>query len=274
MTANEAIDFAKESGALVVDIRFTDLFGAWHHFSLPIEQLGQDMFDEGLGFDGSSIRGFQTINVSDMLLFPDPSSAFMDPFFEIATVVFIADIRDPITGQRYTRDPRYIAQKAEAYLKSTGLADTAFFGPEAEFYIFNDVQYSNGPDQAFYSIDSDEASWNAGRNEVPNLGHKMRLKGGYFPTPPNDQLQDVRTEMMLTLMDAGIEVEVQHHEVGGAGQAEIDLRFDTLLTMADKIQKYKYIIKNVAFQNGLTVTFMPKPVFKDNGSGMHTHMSL
>lgn len=274
MTPREAIDFAKESGALVVDIRFTDLFGAWQHFSMPIDELSEDMFEEGIGFDGSSIRGFQTINVSDMLLYPDPSSAFMDPFYEIATVCFICDIRDPITGQRYTRDPRYVAQKAEAHLKASGIADAAFFGPEAEFYIFNDVQYQNGPDQAYYSIDSDEAPWNAGRDEIPNLGHKMRLKGGYFPTPPNDQLQDVRTEMMLTLIDAGIPVEVQHHEVGGAGQAEIDLRFDTLLSMADKIQKYKYIIKNVAFQNGLTVTFMPKPVYQDNGSGMHTHMSL
>ena len=274
MTPKEAIDFAKENGALVVDIRFTDLFGAWQHFSMPIQQLDEDVFEEGLGFDGSSVRGFQAIDQSDMLLYPDASTAFMDPFFEVPTVVLIADIRDPITGQKYSRDPRYVAKKAEAYLKATGLADTAFFGPEAEFYIFDDVRYSNGPEGAFYMIDSEEASWNMGREEHPNLGHKMRMKGGYFPTPPNDQLQDVRTEMMLTLMDAGIDVEVQHHEVGGAGQAEIDLRFGTLLEMADAIQKYKYIIKNVAATNGLTVTFMPKPVFQDNGSGMHTHMSL
>jgi glutamine synthetase len=274
MTPKEAIDFAHENGALVVDIRFTDLFGGWQHFSMPIQRLDEDVFEEGLGFDGSSVRGFQAIDQSDMLLYPDASTAFMDPFFEVPTVCLICDIRDPITGQKYSRDPRYVAQKAEAYLKGTGIADTAFFGPEAEFYIFDDVRYANGPEGAFYMIDSEEASWNTGREEHPNLGHKMRMKGGYFPTPPNDQQQDIRTEMMLTLMDAGIDVEVQHHEVGGAGQAEIDLRYGTLLEMADAIQKYKYIVKNVAATNGMSVTFMPKPVFEDNGSGMHTHMSL
>ena len=274
MTPKEAIEFAHENGALVVDIRFTDLFGAWQHFSMPIEQLTEDLFEEGVGFDGSSVRGFQTINQSDMLLYPDPDSIFIDPFFEIPTACVVCNIKDPITGQDYTRDPRYVAQKAEAYLKATGIADTAYFGPEAEFYIFDDVRYANGPEGAFYMIDSEEASWNTGREEHTNLGHKMRMKGGYFPTPPNDKLQDIRTEMMLTLMDAGLDVEVQHHEVGGSGQAEIDLKYSTLLQMADGIQLYKYIVKNVATTNGLTVTFMPKPVYQDNGSGMHTHMSL
>lgn len=274
MTPKDIVAFAKENGAKVVDFRFTDLFGAWQHFSVPIQQFSEDMFEDGLGFDGSSVRGFQTIDQSDMLLIPDAATAFMDPFYEVPTLNILCSIEDPITRDRYSRDPRYVAIKAENYLKSSGIAETAYFGPEAEFYLFDDVRYSEGPDHSFYQIDSREAPWNTGADEGGNLGYKMRMKGGYFPCPPADQLQDVRTEMMLTLIDCGLEVEVQHHEVGGAGQAEIDLRFDTLLKMADDIQKYKYIIRNVANQNGLVATFMPKPVYKDNGSGMHVHMSL
>jgi glutamine synthetase len=270
MSPREAIQFAREHDARVVDVKFTDLFGMWHHFSMPIEALTEEVFEEGIGFDGSSIRGFQTINLSDMLLIPDPETVFMDPFTEVPTVSFICNVVDPITRERYTRDPRYVAQKAEAYLRASGIADTAYFGPEVEFYIFNDVRYGQGAHYGYYYIDSDEAEWNTGREEKPNLGHKMRLKGGYFPVPPADTLQDLRTEMMLTLMECGVQVEVQHHEVGAAGQAEIDIRYDTLTRTADKVMLYKYVVKNVAARNGYTVTFMPKPVFQDNGSGMHS----
>ena len=274
MTPSEVLSFAQENGARVVDFRFCDLFGTWQHFSMPVEEFNEDVFEDGLGFDGSSVRGFQTIDQSDMLLIPDPDTAFMDPFFEVPTMNIICTIEDPITRSRYSRDPRYVAIKAENYLKSTGIADVCYFGPEAEFYIFDDVRYSQGPDHGFYHIDSIEAPWNSGRIEEPNLGYKMRMKGGYFPTPPSDKLQDLRTEMMLTLIECGLNVEVQHHEVGGAGQAEIDLRYDSLLTIADAIVKYKYIIKSVAYLNGFAATFMPKPVFLDNGSGMHCHQSL
>ena len=274
MTPKQAVAFAKENNARVVDFRFTDLFGAWQHFSVPVEMFEEDVFEDGLGFDGSSVRGFQTIDQSDMLLIPDPSTVFMDPFFEIPTLAIICSIEDPITRERYSRDPRYVAIKAENYLKSTGIADTAYFGPEAEFYIFDDVRYSQQADHGFYFIDCREAPWNTGTDEGPNLAYKMRMKGGYFPAPPSDQYQDLRTEMMLTMMDVGLTVEVQHHEVGGAGQAEIDLKYGTLLNMADGIIKYKYVAKNVAARNGSTITFMPKPVFEDNGSGMHVHMSL
>ena len=274
MTPKDVLKFAEENGVKVVDFRFTDLFGTWQHFSQPVNQLSEDQFTEGLGFDGSSVRGFQFIHQSDMLIMPDPETVFMDPFFEVPTMVITCSIEDPITRDRYSRDPRFVAIKAENYLKSTGIADTAFFGPEAEFYIFDDIRYSTAPDHSFYHIDSIEAPWNTGRKEEPNQGYKMRMKGGYYPCPPSDQLQDLRTEMMMTLMETGIEVEVQHHEVGGAGQAEIDMRFDTLLKTADAIQKFKYVVKNVAFRNGFTATFMPKPIFMDNGSGMHVHQSL
>jgi glutamine synthetase len=209
-----------------------------------------------------------------MLLIPDPETVFMDPFPEVPTVSVICNVVDPITRERYTRDPRYVAQKAETYLRSTGVADTAYFGPEVEFYVFNDVRYAQGSHFGYYYIDSDEGEWNTGREEKPNLGYKMRLKGGYFPCPPSDTLQDLRTEMMLTLQEVGVEVEVQHHEVGAAGQAEIDIKYDTLVRIADKVQLYKYVVRNVAARNGYTATFMPKPVFQDNGSGMHTHQSL
>ncbi len=274
MTPREVIDLATEREAKVVDIRFVDLPGTWHHFSIPASVLTEEVFEDGLGFDGSSIRGFQKINESDMLLIPDPETAFMDPFTEHPTLNIICDIEDPITRERYSRDPRNVAKKAEAYLKSTGLADIAYFGPEAEFYIFNDVRYDQTPHSGYYFVDSDEGIWNSGRDEKPNLGYKVRLKGGYFPVPPTDSLQDLRTEMMLTLIEAGVECEVQHHEVGTAGQSELDVKFGPLVVTADKLMKYKYIIKNVAAQNGFTVTFMPKPLFQDNGSGMHCHQSL
>src|SRR5689334_5532242 len=274
MTPKDVIDLAKEKEAKVVDIRFTDLVGQTQHFSIPATALDEDKFDNGLAFDGSSIRGFKAINESDMILIPDPDTAFIDPFMDVTTLNITCDIEDPITREIYNRDPRQVAKMAERYLQSTGIADTAFFGPEAEFYIFNDVRYDQTSHSGFYYVDSDEGIWNSGRDEKPNLGYKIAYKRGYFPVPPNDSLQDLRTEMMLNLIESGIEVEMQHHEVGTAGQSEIDLKFDTLLNMADKLLKYKYIIKNTAVQNGYTVTFMPKPLFMDNGSGMHVHQSL
>jgi glutamine synthetase len=274
MTPKDVIDFARENEAKVVDIRFTDLVGQVQHFSIPATTLDEDVFADGLGFDGSSIRGFKAINESDMLLIPDPNSAYIDPFTDVKTLNITCDIEDPITREIYNRDPRQVAKKAEAYLKGSGIADTAYFGPEAEFYIFNDVRFDQTAHSGYYYVDSDEGVWNSGRDEKPNLGYKIPYKRGYFPVPPSDSLQDLRTEMMLNLIEAGVEVEVQHHEVGTAGQAEIDMKFDTLLVMADKLQKYKYIIKNTAIQNGYTVTFMPKPLFQDNGSGMHCHQSL
>jgi glutamine synthetase len=274
MTPKDVIDFVKEKEAQVVDIRFTDLLGQVQHFSIPASLLDEDKFAEGLAFDGSSIRGFKAINESDMLLIPDPSTAYIDPFTDVTTLNITCDIVDPITREIYNRDPRQVAKLAEKYLQSTGIADTCFFGPEAEFYIFNDVRFDQTSHSGFYYVDSDEGIWNSGRDEKPNLGYKIPYKRGYFPVPPVDSLQDLRTEMMLNLIEAGIEVEMQHHEVGTAGQAEIDMKFDTLVSMADKLQKYKYIIKNTAFQNGYTVTFMPKPLFMDNGSGMHCHQSL
>lgn len=274
MTPREVIDLATEREAKIVDVRFVDLPGTWQHFSMPASTLTEEVFEEGIGFDGSSIRGFQKINESDMLLIPDPDTAFMDPFTDVPTLNIICDVEDPITRERYSRDPRNVAKKAENFLRASGLADVAYFGPEAEFYIFNDVRYDSQPNAGFYFLDSDEGIWNSGRDEKPNLGYKVRYKGGYFPVPPADSLQDLRTEMMLTLIESGVECEVQHHEVGTAGQSELDIKFGPLVATADKLMKYKYIIKNVAFQNGYTVTFMPKPLYGDNGSGMHTHQSL
>lgn len=270
----KVLKLAKDSGAKIVDYRFTDMPGMWQHFSSPIGTLEADTFEEGVGFDGSSIRGFQAIDESDMLLIPDPATAFMDPFLEIPTLVLICDIKDPVTLELYSRDPRHIAMKAERYLNSTGIGDVAYFGPEAEFFVFDDVRFNQAENHAFYEVDSVEAAWNTGTDEGPNLGHKLRYKEGYFPTPPSDTLQDIRSEMMLTMLDIGIETEVHHHEVASAGQGEIDIRFDSLLTTADKMMKYKYIVKNVARRHGKTATFMPKPVFMDNGTGMHTHQSI
>jgi glutamine synthetase len=240
-----------------------------------VGELSEDMFEEGLGFDGSSIRGFQAINESDMLLMPDPASAFVDPCLKVPTLVLVCDVRDPITGKRYSRDPRYVAQKAEQYLVKSGVATTSYWGPEAEFYIFNSVRFDQNAHEGYYHIDSEEGIWNSGKDGgSPNLGHRPRHKEGYFPVPPVDRLQDLRSKIMLALIGSGINVEVQHHEVGTAGQAEIDMRFGTLVRMADQIMMYKYIVKGVCHDNGYTATFMPKPMFGDNGSGMHVHQSL
>ncbi len=264
----------KDNDVKIVDLRFTDLPGVWQHFSVPATAIELDAFSEGVGFDGSSIRGFQEIQESDMLVIPDAETAFLDPFTSVPTLVMICNVRDPVSGEWYTRDPRYIAQKAEAYLNSTGIADTAYFGPEAEFFVFNDIRYGQTRNTGFYFIDSTEGHWNTGAEEDPNLGHKPRPKEGYFPVPPTDSLQDMRSEMVLTMMDLGIEIEAHHHEVATGGQGEIDMRFDSLVRMADKLMKYKYVVKNVAASYGMTATFMPKPLFDDNGSGMHTHQSL
>ncbi|GAC1334527.1 MAG: type I glutamate--ammonia ligase [Candidatus Dormibacteria bacterium] len=271
----EVIRKAKALGALVVDVRFTDLPGSTQHFSLPIGEFTADLATEGLGFDGSSIRGFQAINESDMLLLPDPQTAYMDPVLNVPTLVVHHDIYDPITREAYSRDPRFIATKAEAYLQKSKLADTAFFGAEAEFYIFNSLSFDQNAHSGYYFIDSDEGIWNSGiEGGEPNMAFRPRHKEGYFPVPPVDKLQDFRSELMLKLLEAGLQVEVQHHEVGTAGQAEIDLRFNTLKAHADDMQKYKYIVKNFSASRGYVATFMPKPLFQDNGSGMHVHQSL
>ena len=274
MTPSEVVAFAKKKEVKIVDFKFTDLPGMWQHFSIPASKLEEDLFEEGIGFDGSSIRGFQAINESDMLLFPDPATAIVDPVCKIPTLSLICNIKDPITLESYSRDVRYIAQKAEAYVISTGIADTTYWGPEAEFFIFNDVRYGQNQHSGYYFIDSVEGSWNTGKDEGPNLGYKPRYKEGYFPVPPSDTLQDIRSEMILKMIECGVDVEVHHHEVGTAGQGEIDLRFDTLTTIGDKMALYKYIIKNTARAHNMTATFMPKPLFEDNGSGMHTHQSL
>ena len=271
-TATDVLKMAEE--VKMVDMRFTDLPGTWQHFSLPAHALTEDMFDEGMGFDGSSIRGFQEIHQSDMILIPDPDTAILDPALDIPTLTMICDVYDPVTRQPYTRDPRYVARKAEAYLKQTGLADVSYWGPEAEFFVFNDVRYGGSTNAAFYHIDSQEGWWNSGKDLGPNLGGQIPPKRGYFPVPPTDTLQDLRSEMVLALEEAGVPVEVHHHEVATAGQAEIDLHYDTLVTSADHLMIYKYIVKNVARQHNMTATFMPKPLFEDNGSGMHVHTSL
>ena len=275
MNPSEVLALAREKNAVVADLRFVDLLGTWQHFSLPIQAFDEEAMEEGLGFDGSSIRGWKTIDQSDMLVMPDPATAWMDPFLRDPTLVVNCNIADCITREDYVRDPRNIARRAEAYLKSTGIAETAYLGPEAEFFLFDDVVYDSGPNFAHYQVDSREGHWNTGRDEGgKNLGYKVGSKGGYFPCPPTDQLQDVRTEMVLAMIESGLNVEAQHHEVASGGQCEIDLRFDSLLRMADDLIKYKYIVKNVARRNGLAATFMPKPLFADNGSGMHCHFSL
>ena len=272
-TFKDVQDIIAERDIKMVDYRFIDPFGIWQHFSTSVAEVSEDGFEEGLGFDGSSIRGFQAINESDMILIPDVTSAFVDPILEIPTLVLLCDIYDPLTRQPYTKDSRYIAKKAEAYLKQTGIADTAFFGPEAEFFLFDHVRYGSSANEAFYHVDSSEGWWNSGM-EGANLGGQIPAKRGYFPVPPTDTLQDLRSLMVLAMEDIGINVEVHHHEVGTAGQCEIDLRFDTLTKMADDLITYKYIVKNIARQHGMSATFMPKPLFEDNGSGMHTHQSL
>ena len=274
MTPTEVIAFAKNKGARILDLRFMDFPGLWQHLSVPIGELNEELFTDGHGFDGSSIRGWQAINASDMLIIPDPDTAQIDPFLKDPTLVMICDIADPITRESYSRDPRNIAKKAEAYLKASGIADVAYFGPEAEFFIFDDIRFDSTENSAYYYVDSSEGQWNTGRAEGPNLGYKPRYKEGYFPVPPMDSQQDIRSEMVLLMEDVGIQVETHHHEVATAGQAEIDMRFDSLVKMADKLQWYKYIIKQVARRHNKTATFMPKPLFNDNGSGMHTHQSL
>ena len=274
MTPSEVIALAKEKELKIVDFKFMDLPGMWQHFSMPISELTEDLFEEGVGFDGSSIRGFQQIHESDMLLFPDPATAIVDPACKIDTLSLVCNIKDPVTLESYSRDVRHVAQKAEAYLNSTGIADTSFWGPEAEFYLLNDIRYGQDQHSGYYFVDSVEGSWNTGRDEGPNLGYKPRYKEGYFPVPPSDTLQDVRSEMILKMIKCGIDVEVHHHEVGTGGQGEIDMRYDTLSRMGDKLALYKYIIKNTAREHNLTATFMPKPLFEDNGSGMHIHQSL
>jgi len=274
MTPKEVLDMAKENGAVVVDLRFMDFPGLWQHFTVPISELEESSFEDGFGFDGSSIRGWQPIHASDMLVVPDAATAKMDPFYEAPTLVLICNIVDPVTREAYSRDPRNIAQKADAYLKSSGIGDVAYFGPEAEFFIFDDIRFESTRFSAFYEIDSIEGNWNTGRDEGPNLGYKPRHKEGYFPVPPMDKFQDLRTEMVLTLENLGIEIEAQHHEVATAGQAEIDMRFKPLLQMSDQLMWFKYVLKNVAYRHNHTVTFMPKPLFEDNGTGMHTHISI
>jgi glutamine synthetase len=267
------LEFARKHDAKILDLRFTDIPGLWHHVSYPIEQLTEASFDEGFGIDGSSIRAWAGIHESDMLLKPDANCHLLDPFTEVPTLVLICDVVDPVTKQAYDRDPRFIARKAEMYLSSSGIADAAYFGAEAEFFIFDNVHFDQRENYGFYYIDAEEGRWNSGR-EANNLGYRPRFREGYFPVAPTDHYQDLRSEMMLTMQSCGVEVECHHHEVASGGQTEIDVKFDSLLRSADKMLLYKYIVKNVANRNGKTVTFMPKPIFGDNGSGMHTHQSL
>jgi glutamine synthetase len=267
----DALEFADGIDTKIVDLKFVDLLGRWQHVSLPLNAFDESAFEDGLGFDGSSIRGWQAIDESDMLLMPDPSTAIIDPFTADATLSLICDIRDPITGGPYDKDPRFVAHRAEEYLRSTGIADTAYFGPECEFFIFDSVAYELEPQRTGYAIDSEEAHWNSGK---PGLGYQIHAKEGYFPPAPHDTHQDIRSEMVLTLESLGVSCEYHHHEVASAGQAEIDMRFESLLKMADQVMIYKYVVKNVARRNGKTATFMPKPLFADNGSGMHVHQSL
>ena len=271
----DVIAFARAQGIKMVDYRFTDLPGTWQHFSTPIGELTADTFKSGLGFDGSSIRGFQKIHESDMVLMPDPTTAFVDPVLEVPTMAIVCDVADPVKNAPYTRDPRHVAKKAEAYLARTGVATISYWGPEVEFYIFNDVRFDQTSHSGYYFVDSEEGIWNSGQNGgKPNLGFRPRYKEGYFPVPPVDKQQDLRSEIVMNLIDSGIDVEIHHHEVGTAGQAEIDMRFKPLVLMGDQVMKYKYIVRNTCYKKGYTATFMPKPLFGDNGSGMHVHQSL
>ena len=273
-TPKDVLEFGKKHECVMVDLKFLDFVGLWQHLTIPFVELKESSFEDGFGFDGSSIRAWQPIHASDMLLLPDPQTVRVDPFWTRPTMSLICDVVDPITREPYTRDPRNIAKKAVAYLQSTGIGDTAYFGPEAEFFVFDEVRFDQQRNQAFYLVDSVEGRWNTGREEFPNLGYKPRYKEGYFPVSPTDSLGDLRTEMCLTLMDLGIRVETQHHEVATAGQCEIDMRFSDLVNMGDTLMWFKYVIKNVAKQNNRTVTFMPKPLFEENGSGMHVHCSI
>lgn len=271
-SVKEVLELAKN--VKMVDLRFIDLPGTWQHFTIPAHRLDLDLFEDGIPFDGSSIRGFQEIHESDMLLMLDPETAFVDPVAPLPTLVISCDVYDPITKQPYSRDPRYVARKAEAYLKQTGIGDTAFFGPEAEFFIFDNIRYGSSTNESFYEIDSAEGWWNSGDKSKPNMGGQILPKRGYFPVPPTDTLQLLRSQIVMALEEAGVEMEIHHHEVASAGQVELGMKFNTLIRMADQLLIYKYIAKNVARQNGKTATFMPKPVFGDNGSGMHVHSSI
>jgi glutamine synthetase len=272
MTGKEVLEFAKKHGAVMVDLKFVDLLGTWQHTSVPAHRLEASSFEDGFGFDGSSIRGFQPINASDMLIVPDETTAQMDPFMAQPTLSLICNIYDPISKQTYPRDPRFIAKKAEAYLQQTGIGDTCYLGPEAEFFVFDTVRFASRQNESFYFLDSDEAHWNSGKEG--GLGYKVRPKEGYFPVAPVDRLMDLRTEMCLNLARVGIEVEVSHHEVATAGQCEIGMKLDSLVKMADKLMWFKYVVRNTALKAGKTATFMPKPLFGDNGSGMHVHQSI
>ncbi len=274
MSPKDVLKLAKESKVVCADLKFMDFLGTWQHFTIPMTEVDEALFEDGNGFDGSSIRGWQPIHASDMLVVPDPSTAVLDPFTEVPTLSLICNIVDPITKEEYSRDPRSIARKAEAYLKSTGIGDVAYFGPEPEFFIFNDIRFDQNQHEGYYHLDSTEGRWNSGRVESPNLGYKPRYKEGYFPVQPTDSQQDIRQEMVMTIEKLGYRVEKQHHEVATAGQAEIDLRFMPLVKMADALQWYKHVVKNVARRHGMTATFMPKPIFGDNGSGMHIHQSI
>ncbi len=272
---SDVLKMVKDGGYEFVDLRFCDLPGQVQHFTIPAAELNDDGFDEGYGFDGSSIRGFQEIQESDMVLVPDPDTAVDDPFREMKTLILYCFVKDPVTGQAYTKDPRLVAKKAEEYLTGTGLADTSYWGPEAEFYIFDSARFDQNQFSAFYEVDSVEGFWNSATDEPGgNLAYKPGYKEGYFPVPPTDHYQDLRSEMTKLLLESGVPAELHHHEVGTAGQAEIDIRYDTLLKTADNVTMFKYIVKNAAWAHGKTVTFMPKPIFQDNGSGMHTHQSL
>jgi glutamine synthetase len=270
----KVLKFIKDKGIKFVDLKFMDFPGQWQHFTVPVSQFDSGSFEDGFGFDGSSIRGWKPIHESDMLLIPDPETMFVDLFIELPTLSLICDVYEPATKEKYSRCPRNIAQKAEAYLISTGIADTVYYGPEAEFFIFDDVRFDSQPNGSFYVVDSIEGRWNSGREENPNLGYKPRFKEGYFPVPPTDSLMDLRNEMVTNLINCGIDVEAQHHEVASGGQCEIDLRFMPLVKAADQLLMFKYIVKNTAKKNNKTVTYMPKPIYGDNGSGMHVHTSL
>ncbi len=275
MKPADVLGFCKENKVELVDVKFVDLLGTWQHFSIPIGELEESIFEDGLGFDGSSIRGWQAINMSDMLVIPEAHTARLDPFIDrVPTLSLIADIVDPITKEPYSRDPRYVARNAEAFLKSSGIGDTIYFGPEPEFFIFDDVRFATGPQASFYHIDSSEGAWNTGAELGPNLGHRPRHKGGYFPVSPSDQVHDLRIEMVQEMQKVGLQIEREHHEVATAGQCEIDFRFQSLTECADSVMWLKHVVKNVAARNGKTATFMPKPVFSDNGSGMHCHQSI
>jgi glutamine synthetase len=273
MKPTEVIQLAKSHDCRFVDLKFIDLPGIWQHTTIPVSRLSEELFEEGLGFDGSSVRGWQPINASDMQMIPDATTARIDPFSAAKTLSVVCDVKDPITGQPYGRDPRHIGRKAEAYLKSSGIADTYYVGPESEFFIFDSVRYDSASNGCFYEVDSSEAAWNTGA-DGQNLGYKVRHKEGYFPVPPTDSHADIRADIMQTLIDTGITVEVGHHEVGTAGQGEIGMRFNSLVKMADNLLWFKYVVKNVARRHNKTATFMPKPLFGDNGSGMHCHQSL